>query len=276
MKTKRSRKQQIGFLGGGKMASAIVRGLQHSALAKRYQFCATTSSAKSAQKLSKTLKIPVHNDNARLIRESDILVLAVKPQQIKEVLKPFTLLFDQNKVIISLCAGITISSLKKLLHKKSPIARCMPNTPLSIKEGVSALSFSKAFPRKSKQAVLALFSELGLTIEISESKFDAFTALCGCGPAFVFEIAHHLEQTAKSMGLPSSLVSPLVAQMLYGSSALIKYSNKSPQTLCQEVCSPKGATIEGIRVLRSRQIAQILQTTLQASRKRAHALGKLL
>ncbi|MCP5463451.1 MAG: pyrroline-5-carboxylate reductase [Deltaproteobacteria bacterium] len=265
-------KHKIGFIGFGNMAQAITNGLLRSKLLSPkniFFVCKTEENKKAVQK---KWKIQAASSLKELAEASDILILATKPQQATEYLEELSQ-HVKHHLLISVMAGVTTETLQNKLNWKGSIVRAMPNTPGLIGQGATGIFFNKACQKSEKDHVRLLFSELGLVGEIkTEELMDVITALSGSGPAFVYEFARTLMQTAEELGLDAKLAKDFTLQTLHGATEMLKHSEHSPEELRDQVTSKGGTTEAGLNLLHKKQFAETLSACIKAAAERAQEL----
>lgn len=232
---------KLGVLGCGNMGGAILRGwagcpdlagqISLYAYDKRPASCAGD-------------KITIVNSEAELAREADWLLLAVKPQYMAEALRPMRAELNANKLLISIAAGLGIERIKEL-GGVCPVVRVMPNTPAMVGQGVFGLCFDDPDVSAEQKAwVEKLFAALGLTLTMPEARFNAFTALSGGGPAYIYYFLDALVEAGVTLGFTRTEASSVVLALAKGSAALAEESGLPLTALREQVCSPGGTTIE--------------------------------
>lgn len=202
-----------------------------------------------------------------LVVNSDVVILAVKPMQIREVLISSQGFFRPSQLVISVAAGIKLNSIETLLPGV-PVIRAMPNTPCMVGEGATALSAGTFASTSDMNLACDIFSTMGLAVVLPEKSLDAVTALSGGGPAFIFLITEALINSGVLVGLDADTAKKLVVQTICGSMKMLQETDQHPAILRENVCSPGGTTIEGIKVLEQYGVrAAFLEAIRQACRK---------
>ncbi len=240
----------LGFIGCGQMARALLGGFTRHRELLRSVILFDIDPTK-AKALANDYGTAVADSGYSLVSGVDVVVLAVKPPQVKPVLREISPVLNADKVLISIAAGVTMESIREEIDPQVPVVRVMPNVPCLIGQGVMGLSFSEAVASDKQNVILELFSTVGLVEPVPEEYMDAVTAVSGSGPAFVFLVAEALTDAAVDVGLPRDLARRLVNQTLIGSSAMIQESGEHPALLRERVTSPGGTTIAGLRALES-------------------------
>ncbi len=250
---------KIGFVGYGKMGSAMLRGLQKEV---------NTIYAYDPKK--EIVPSKLYKEFNELIELCDIIILATKPPFICEVIKEALPRLNDAKVIISIAAGVDLSSMIRAVQGKCPIVRSMPNLPASVGKGVFGVCFDDvALVESQKIYVQKLFECIGSIKILNESELDAFTALVGCGPGFIFHFMEGFYQAAITLGFSHDDARELTVQTFIGSAELANQESISFYDLKQQVSSPKGVTLEGVNVLDDKAVkSAIRQAILAASKKK--------
>lgn len=242
----------IGFIGTGNMGGALARAAAKSGLAE--ELLLANRSPDKARRLAEALGGRcVSNQEAASC--ADVLFLGVKPQMLEEMLDSVRQVLDdkqERQIIISMIAGKTLHTLRELLGEDRPIIRIMPNIPVAVGAGVTLFCCSESVTPEEKEFFRRLMSASGLVEEIDERLLDAASGVTGCGPAFAAMFVEALADGAVACGLPRKHAIAFSAQMLLGSAKMLLDSGDHPGVLKDQVCSPAGSTIQGVRVLEER------------------------
>ena len=270
--------KKLGFIGGGNMTEALVKGLLSSSLVASKDIFISDLISDRLEYLSKEYKVKTTGDNHELVRKSDILVIAVKPQTVKKVLESFSDLVDRNKTIISVAAGISINLIENALDvdkkKKIPVIRTMPNTPALVQEGATAICGSEYSSKLDIEIAHHIFTAVGQTVDIEEIHMDAVTGLSGSGPAYIFMIIDALSDAGVKVGLSREVSNVLTIQTILGSAKLARDSGKHPGELKDMVTSPGGTTISGLHMLEEGGIRNALINAVEMATQRSRELGE--
>ena len=265
-------KNNILFIGTGKMATAIAAGMTVKSF-DTSQISAFDISSQSAENFSIATGIKVETKDLKtLLEQADTVIVAVKPQHIEKALSTNNDLF-KNKLIISIAAGIKISKLQEFT-KASRIIRVMPNTPATVGEGASAWSASSQVNEHDIILVDKILGSIGTVCRVEESLMDAVTGISGSGPAYVLEFIIGLTDGGIKAGLPSPVAAELAAQTVFGTAKLLMESEKSPDVLRDEVTSPGGTTAEALKVLGEQDFKGTIIEAVLAAAKRSAELGE--
>ncbi|WP_441370183.1 pyrroline-5-carboxylate reductase [Acinetobacter lwoffii] len=263
----------ICFIGGGNMAQALIGGLISRGLpATRIT---VSDPVEKVRALLAEKEINVTEDNSAAIQDADIVVLAVKPQVLAQVLQPLKGLVN-NKLIISIVAGAEIATLSALLGTER-IVRVMPNTPALVQTGAHGL-YANAFVETSDRELASqVLASTGLTIWVdSEAQIDAVTAVSGSGPAYFFYMMESMIRAGKNLGLDEKVATALTLQTALGAAQMAITSSNTPAELRKNVTSPNGTTQAALEVFDRAQISQNIQAALAAAQKRSQELAQEL
>jgi pyrroline-5-carboxylate reductase len=213
-------------------------------------------------------------DALELCRRSDAVVLAVKPAQVAGVLASIAPAVGEGTVIVSIAAGVTLAALENGLGRPARMARVMPNTPLMVGRGMSAIAWSAGADEADRAFVRGVFASVGRVVEVEERLMDAVTALSGSGPAYVFSFIEALADGGVKAGLPREQAVLLAAQTVLGSAEMVLAGDRHPAALRDMVTSPGGTTIEGIHALEQGGFRGTVINAVEAAWRRARALGE--
>ena len=245
---------RIGCVGCGNMGGAILAGLARSAghsqgQTDAYALCGYNRTASRMRPLEEA-GVQVMTSPLAVAENADIIILAVKPYQMREVVGQLRPALDANKVLVSVAAGITSNSLAQWAENACPVVRCMPNTPALVGMGVFALCLEDPkLSQSRKQSLLQVFGTLGQCVELAEEKFTAFSALIGAGPAYVFAMMQGLVQAGVTLGFTHAQSRQMVTALFAGSARMAEQDASPLGQLRDNVCSPGGLTIAGVNVL---------------------------
>ncbi|EEB11619.1 Pyrroline-5-carboxylate reductase, putative [Pediculus humanus corporis] len=267
----------VGFIGGGNMAKAIVSGLLQNNLVKSTQVIISSPSELTLQ-YWKNLNIKAVLSNSEVINKADIIILAFKPHQLESALKNLDLEESENKLFVSILAGITSQDIyDKLIAnsiKKPRVIRVMPNTPVTVCEGCSAISPHSSALKEDINVIEKIFSSVGITEVVIENYMSALTGLIGSGPAYIYTLIEALSDGAVKQGVPRQIATSFAAQTVLGSAKMVLSTKKHPGQLKDEVCSAGGTTIHGIHALEKCGVRAALMNAVEAAAQRADEIGK--
>jgi len=264
---------KIGFIGAGTMGKAIIKGLINSGFITKENISASEVTHELANKAEKEIGIKVFTDNNELVKSSDIIVLSTKPYAVGEVLNDIKNNLTEDKIIISIAAGISTEFIENAINKKISVIRVMPNTPALIGEGMTAICRGKYTTKANISFANKLFSKVGRCIEVQEKLINAVTGISGSGPAFVYLIIEALADGGLKLGLPKKTAIELAAQTLIGASKMVLETGKHPSVLKDEVTTPGGTTIAGLAVMEENKIHSALMKTVEETARVSASLG---
>jgi len=265
--------KKLGFIGAGTMAKAIINGIINSGIVSKENIIASEIFPEVAQKAQQETGVKITDNNKELVESSDVITLCVKPYTIEEVLKELKDSLTEDKLIVSIAAGINTKTIEDIFEKKIPVIRVMPNTPTLIREGMSAVCKGKYATEKDAGFVTELFRALGRCVEVEEKFINAVTGISGSGPAFMYLIIDALADGGVKMGLKKDTAVELAAQTAIGAAKMVLETGKHPAVLKDEVTTPGGCTIAGLSVMENEHVRSALIKTVQETAKTAADLG---
>ncbi|HVN71949.1 MAG TPA: pyrroline-5-carboxylate reductase [Desulfomonilia bacterium] len=262
----------IGFIGAGNMAEAIISGLIKKGLITARELMIFDIKQDRMDHLRSSLGVEVASSALDLTRSRDIVILAVKPDQVLPLLKDIKSALAK-KVVISIAAGITLKSMLEVLGEKAKVIRVMPNTPSLVLEGAAVIAASPSCTGEDRRIARDIFASVGVCLEMDEKFLNAVTALSGSGPAFCFLFLEALSDGAVKAGLPRDVALKLAAATMRGAASMVLDLGKHPGQLKDMVTSPSGTTIEGIAVLESKGFRAAVIDAISAAYNRAEVLS---
>jgi pyrroline-5-carboxylate reductase len=259
----------IGFIGGGNMAEAMIKGIFG-----KHGRDIMVSEPRDERRiyLEKIYNIKAIPDNKEVVKNCNIIILAVKPQNMDSVTAEIAAMITSDKLIVSIAAGITLSYLSSRL-KTSKIIRVMPNTPALVQEGISVLSMCECINDKGMGLIRDIFMSIGKVMVLPEKYMDAVTALSGSGPAFIALFVENMIDAGVKMGLNRDNAAELAIQTLKGTAALLE-TGIPPDKLREMVTSPGGTTAAGLKVFEEKGLKDIVAAVVEAAANRSKELGK--
>jgi pyrroline-5-carboxylate reductase len=258
----------IGFVGGGNMAEAMIKGMAAKGMK---DIMVAEPREERRRELAAAYGVAATSSNVEVVSTSDIVILAVKPQNMGSVLDEIAPAVTEEKTVVSIAAGITLAYLESRLKTKQLI-RVMPNTPALVQEGMSVMSLCGCFYGPGVDTVKSILMSIGSVLVLPEEMMDAVTAVSGSGPAFFALFAEAMIAAGAKMGLSAADSSLLVTQTLLGTARLLD-TGMSPGKLRIMVTSPGGTTEAGLKVFEERELQGVVADALEAARKRAGELG---
>ncbi|MFO8240102.1 MAG: pyrroline-5-carboxylate reductase [Dissulfuribacterales bacterium] len=263
----------LGFIGGGQMAEALIKGMLSKKILKPGQITASDLTENRRNYLKRSFQINITSENREAVAGSDIIILAVKPQVISTILEEIGPIVSRNHIIVSIAAGITIHSLEKRLPKGTKVVRVMPNTPVLVQAGATAICKGTAARQSDLDIVRQILQAVGKAVVIAETLMDAVTGLSGSGPAYVFTFIEGLIDAGVREGLPRTVAQELVVQTVLGAALMCQNTGKHPAELTAMVTSPGGTTVEGLHVMERAALRGILLDVVRAATERSRELG---
>ncbi|MHB8810072.1 MAG: pyrroline-5-carboxylate reductase [Desulfobulbaceae bacterium] len=266
--------QTIGFIGGGQMAEALIKGILNAGLAGPERIMVVEPDAGRQEYLRQAYSVQIAGDGASLAAASRIVILAVKPQVMGKVLAQYRGQITGQHLVISIAAGITIGALTAGLGEEVRIIRVMPNTPALVLAGASALAPNRTANAEDLAMAKQIFSAIGTCVEVREPLLDAVTGLSGSGPGYVFAFIEAMVDGGVLAGLPRPVAEQLVLQTVLGSAKLALETGEHPAVLKGRVTSPGGTTITGLQVLEQSGFRGTVMAAVQAAAERSRELGQ--
>lgn len=268
-------KYKFGFIGAGKMATALAGGISQASLAKASQIVASDPHEGGRQAFAKAVPgAVVVAENATVARESEVVILAVKPQYMPSALESIASELSTQSLVVSIAAGVTLQTLGDALSAGTKLVRVMPNTPCLVGRGASGFSPGQHATSEDTELVNRLLNAVGIAFEVPEPLLDAVTGLSGSGPAFVYTIIEALSDGGVLAGLPRQVASQLAAQTVNGAASMVLETGIHPAELREAVASPGGTTIAGLETLERGGIRSALQAAVKAAAERSRELGQ--
>ncbi len=263
----------VAMIGSGQMGEALIGGWLAAKTVSADALFATDASAERRDVMKRRFGVRTGSDNREAASWAGVVVLAVKPQILDGVVKDLSSALA-DKLVLSIAAGVTIAHLEKLAPKGTRFVRVMPNTPVLVRDGVSALSFGAGVTEKDQQLARHLFEAVGRAVVVEEKLMDAVTGLSGSGPAYVFLAIEALADGGVKMGLPRTVADLLAAQTVLGAARMVLETGEHPAKLKDRVASPGGTTIAGLHRLEQGGLRAALMAAVESAAKRSEELGR--
>jgi len=263
---------KIGLIGGGNMAEAFIKGLLQGGfpVSDIHFFEPNETRRKTVEE---RYGVPCEGSNVELVMTSDIVVMAVKPQILDKVMEEIVPVFNGDKLLVSILAGVTTTTLETALGGQPRVVRAMPNTPALAGMGAAALCPGRHVTQEDRRIAQHLFETVGIALWVEESQMDAVTGLSGSGPAFVYTFIEALTAGGVQEGLRLDIAHTLAVQTVVGAAHLVRETGEHPALLREKVCSPAGTTISAIRVLEERGLRAMMMEAVGAATRRSRELG---
>ena len=266
--------RRVGFIGAGKMATALARGLCQAKFARADQIVASDVLAAAREHFTAESGARAVESNAEVVAQSDVIVLAVKPQHFRSILSELKTHLRQQHLVISIAAGMSIGTMAGALGADRRLVRVMPNTPCLVGASASAYCLGGAAAPEDGRLVAELLSAVGIAFELPEPLLDSVTGLSGSGPAFVCLVIEALADGGVKMGLSRDVALKLAAQTVLGTAKMVLETGQHPAELKDAVASPGGTTIAGLHELERGGLRGSLINAVEAATLRSRELGK--
>jgi pyrroline-5-carboxylate reductase len=266
--------KRVGFVGSGNMGEALIRGLLAASLVPAEHIAATDVRADRAAELARQFGITTHADNRRLVREADVVILAVKPQIMATVLGEVAPAVTAQHLLISIAAGVSTAAMRKALGKEARIVRVMPNTPALVLQGAAAIARGPGLGPDDLDTAREIFGAVGRAVVLDEDAMDAVTGLSGSGPAYVAIVIEALADGGVRVGLDRATAMTLATQTVLGAAQLLAQTGLHPGALKDMVSSPGGTTIAGITALEEGGLRSTLIRAVERATQRSRELGR--
>ena len=266
---------KIAFVGAGSMAEAIIAGIT-----SKKDFDATNITAMNRSNeerrtfLTQTYGITTTTNYETLLQNAKIVFLAVKPKDILQALLEIKGYIQKDMLIISVIAGVSVTSIEDILQQKIAIIRSMPNTSATIGKSATAITPNESVTEEQLQLAVSLLETIGKVTIVEEKQLDAVTGLSGSGPAYIYYIIEAMESAAEQLGLEKDSAKELIVQTILGAAEMLQHSPKTPAQLRKEVTSPGGTTEAGLNVLQERDVKQSLIDCIVTASKQSEYLGQ--
>ena len=264
----------IGFIGGGNMAEALIRGLVKGNHLPAQHVLVSGPRRERLEELHAKYAIETTTDNKALVERCNLVVLSVKPQILDKVLREIGDRLKSGTLVISIAAGVDTATIEEAVADGVRVIRAMPNTPALVGAGATAISAGKHASAEDLATARAMFDAVGITVELDESHLDAVTGLSGSGPAYIFLILEALADAGVKVGLARRNAQRLAAQTVMGSAKMLLDLDAHPGVLKDMVTSPGGTAIAGLHTLEEGGLRTTLINAVETATKRARELGR--
>ncbi|MFZ3062549.1 MAG: pyrroline-5-carboxylate reductase [Actinomycetota bacterium] len=263
---------RVALIGAGRMGAALIKGLINSGY-KPDQVGASDANRKRLRELKEEHKIKTFSSNLEAVEEADVIVLAVKPQQIPDVLAEIKESVNPAQTVISIAAGVSISTLEHGLGEGVPVIRVMPNSPALVGAGMAAISPGSRAGERDIKVAREIFSGVGKVVVVEEKFQNLITALSGSGPAYFYLFVEALTEAAEVAGLSLETSLELVTETMLGAARMLIETGQLPSKLIDMVASPGGTTVAALKVFEKSDFKSIVREAVKAALERAKELG---
>lgn len=266
--------KKVGFIGCGKMASAIIKGVLSACCKPDVEIKGSEVNCEIAELAHNRLGIEVLTDNRLLTMDSDVIFLATKPNYVPQVLEEIRDEITPNKLVVSIAAGVSTEKIENILGQRRVI-RVMPNTPALVQEGMSGVCKGAYAAEEDAEFVMKLLSNIGKVIEVEESQIDIVTAISGSGPAFFYQVIEDMARAGEKLGLEYEKCLLLATQTALGSAKMVLNRGElSVQTLIDNVATKGGCTFVGIQTMKEESSDKLFYDVIEKTAVKANELGK--
>jgi len=267
-------KERIGFIGGGKMGEALVKGLLRAKLSSADNIIVSDIDKKRRQTLESETGIKAAQENKEVIANSDVIILAIKPNVMGTILEELKNDITPEHLVVSIAAGIPLNFMESFLNDGCRAVRVMPNTPCLVGETAAGYALGKNATRNDGELVGRILHAVGKSFLLEEKYLDAVTGLSGSGPAFIYMVIDALADGGVKMGLPRDISTELAAQTTFGAAKMVLETGMHIGELKDSVTSPGGTTIEGLHALEKCGLRNALINAVEVATKKSKRLGK--
>ena len=265
---------KVGFLGAGKMASALAKGFIASKIVTPRQIIASDVMEPARTAFGKEIGAQTATSNLDVVRFANVVIVAVKPDQVAGVLNEIKSAFTEKHLLISIAAGVPLAKMEDKLPARARVIRVMPNTPALVGSCAAGYALGENATNEDRDVAQKLFSAVGIAFAVKESLLDAVTGLSGSGPAYVFMMIEALSDGGVAAGLPRDVATRLAAQTVLGAAKMVLETGMHPGALKDMVTSPGGTTIEGVHELEKAGVRGALVNAVRAASEKSKKLGQ--
>jgi pyrroline-5-carboxylate reductase len=261
------------FIGAGNMAEALVKGMIASGVCEADRIFVTDVRPERLAFFEKEFQVEGSGDNSSTVKNADVVVLAVKPQMMGEVLDGFKRSLDKKSLVVSIAAGLSTTWLETRLGNGIRVVRVMPNTPALVRAGAAALCGGRWATEEDLRATETMMCAVGIAVRVQEKDMDAVTALSGSGPAYVFQLMEAMIEAARHAGLDDAVAQKLIYATVGGSAKLAEVTGVDPAELRRRVTSKGGTTAAALEVLEKKIVYRAYLEAIAAAHRRARELS---
>jgi len=269
--------RKIAFLGAGAISEALISGMiEKNIIAGHEIVIKNRSNQLRLIELERKYGVVTTLNESELLKDTTLLFLTVKPKDVKEALESIKHYLHGNVLIVSVAAGVSISSIQQILKNDNPIVRAMPNTSAQVNESATAIAHDSRVTKQQLLFVQQLFHTVGKTYIVDEKHLDGVTALAGSGPAYIYYFAEAMLEAGEKIGLGEDFSKELIIQTLKGAAKMMEQSEKSWKQLRKDVTSPNGTTEAGVKILDQNHVQEAISECIQKANERSKQLGEQL
>jgi pyrroline-5-carboxylate reductase len=263
----------IGFIGAGKMAEALIGGLISKGVFTKDEIIASAPSKATRDHIEQTYGVKVYEKAADVVTKMDMLVLAVKPKSVPGLFQEDGMVIGKGKTLLSIVAGLSMKKLGTYVPE-AKIVRIMPNHCCMVLEGAMGYTCDPSMTDSEKEEIGKILSSVGLAVEVPETQMDAVTGIAGSSPAFMYLVIDAMADAGVLNGLSRDQAVKLAAQSMLGAAKMVLETGKHPAQLRDEVCSPGGTTIVGVKILEDMGLRSAVSSAVDGTIERSREMGK--
>ncbi|MGH7198901.1 MAG: pyrroline-5-carboxylate reductase [Candidatus Omnitrophota bacterium] len=264
---------RIGIIGSGNMGQALVRGLVERSVYPQ-NISIFDVDKKKLELIRKEAHVKIAKSNRHCASLSDVVILAVKPNMVQEVVEEISTSVGQGALVISIAAGVPIAKIEGYFKKPVSLIRVMPNMPALVGAGMSAFSLGRHATGKHRKIAEGILSAFGEIVQVPEKLLDLVTAVSGSGPAYFFLLAEKLIEAAYEMGMKADIAKKLVYQTAFGSGKVVSQSDEDPDVLISRVASKGGTTEAALKIFQRQGFGKIIQDAVKAAHRRSKEISQ--
>lgn len=264
---------KISVIGAGNMGAALVKGLVEKSVYPQ-RICIFDIDRKKLEAVRKEAHVKIAKSNRQCVSLADVVILAVKPQMIQQVVEEISSSADKDALIISIAAGVSIAKIETYFKKPVSLVRVMPNMPALVGCGMSAFSLGKRATAKHRKIAEGILSAFGEIVMVPEKMLDLVTAVSGSGPAYFFLLAEKLIESAYELGMKVDVAKKLVYQTALGSARVMQEGQEDPETLVDRVASKGGTTEAALKIFQKQGFGKIIQDAVKAACRRSQEISR--
>ncbi|MDC3415254.1 pyrroline-5-carboxylate reductase [Aquibacillus sp. 3ASR75-11] len=266
--------KKVSFVGAGSMAEAIITGMLAKGFLKSNEISVTNKENKERlERLVNLYQVDSSSDRGKVIKGADIVILSMKPKDIKDALHAIKGYIEPNQIVVSVLAGVSTDYISVELGLNAPVVRAMPNTSATIGCSATAIAGGKYANNEHIEKVKELFQTIGTTAVVDEADLHAITGLSGSGPAYIYYFAEAMEQAAKDAGINEEVAKELIIQTFVGAAQMLKTTKEEPAVLRKKITSPGGTTQAGVETLEKYKSQEALIACIKQAGARSVELG---
>lgn len=266
--------KKIGIIGCGNMGEAILKGIVSNKVVSHRNIFISDVDSRKLNRIKKVYNVEATFNNSMVTKASDLIIMAVKPQQMDSALSSISECLNNKKLLVSIAAGVTVKRISSIIGDDIPIVRVMPNMPALIGMGFSAISFSEGVDKSFVKFTKAIFDSIGEVLEVKEKDLDTITAISGSGPAYFFYLVERLIKSGIKLGLAPETAKKAAIKTALGSIELLNRTEEDPSILRKKITSKGGTTEAAFKVFKKRGLDRIIQNGIKAAKDRSKKLSR--